>query len=195
MPIFRRRTNTAERDVEHEFEVEAIPHLDDLFRTALRLTASRTDAEDVMQDVYLQAWRSFDRYERGTNCRAWLFAILHNLLRHYRRGRSTAHRLAIADAGSVRLDSVAGEAFTPDSLSDTEVLEAVDHLPEEFREVVLLADVQDFTYKEVAEILEIPIGTVMSRLSRARRILRMRLADYAKACGVKNPRANECPDE
>jgi RNA polymerase sigma-70 factor (ECF subfamily) len=187
--LFRRKTSQA--TAEQEFHAEAVPHLNDLFRTASRLTASQKDAEDLVQDVYMQAWRSFDRYERGTNCRAWLFTIMYNKLQHYRRSRATQRIFPIADPENDLLENLAGDAVTPEHLTDAEVLEALDSIPAEFREVVLLADVQEFAYKEVAEIMDIPIGTVMSRLSRGRRMLRNRLIECARNYGVRTPRENK----
>jgi RNA polymerase sigma-70 factor, ECF subfamily len=186
-----RRTQPVTTTAEQEFEKEAMPHLDDLFRTLSRLTASQADAQDLVQEVYLQAWRSFDRYQRGTNCRAWLYSIMYNKLQHYRRSRATARVFPIADPDSDLLDNLAGDTFVPENITDTEVLEALDGIPEEFRDVVLLADVQEFAYKEIAEMMNIPIGTVMSRLSRARRMLRQRLAECAKNYGVRNTRQKE----
>jgi len=161
------------RDVKVEdFESAALPYLKELFRTAVRLTGNRTEAQDIVQNVYLQAWRSFHRFEPGTNCRAWLFKILMNEFRHHRRRMNTNRE--VEDDGTV-VGNTAWVGPVPDELTDEDVLSALDALPDEFREVILLADVEEFAYKQIAEILDIPVGTVMSRLSRGRRQLRMKL--------------------
>ena len=166
-----------------EFESEAMPHLDDLFRTAVRLVTDRSEAEDLVQEVYLQAWKSFGRYEPGTNCRAWLYKILFNKLNHHRRKHSQGRWLQ-ADDGFLA-ETVAYEPPVPSGLTDEQVVGALDGLHASFREVVLLADVEEFSYKEIAEMLEIPIGTVMSRLSRGRKQLRDALAGLAGQYGIK----------
>ena len=161
-----------------------MPHLNDLFRTALRMTGERGAAEDVIQEVYLQAWRSFDRFAAGTNCRAWLYKILFHCVSHHRRKwfrfpllKETEEFL---EANLVQPASVA------EQVTDSEILNALDEIPPEFRSVVLLVDVEEFAYKEVAGILSIPIGTVMSRLSRGRSLLRKRLVEVARSYGIGN---------
>jgi len=165
------------------FEAEAMQHINDLYRTAVRLTRDTTEADDLVQETYMQAWKSFDHYEPGTNCRAWLYKILFNKFDHHRRKKYTqAKYFQEADelvfANSVHTPSV------PEHLTDTEVIAALDKLPEHYRSVVLLADVHDFDYKEVAQILDIPIGTVMSRLNRGRTQLRKLLSEYAAERGL-----------
>ncbi|HTS30810.1 MAG TPA: sigma-70 family RNA polymerase sigma factor [Bryobacteraceae bacterium] len=168
--------------LEERFETEAMPHLKDLFRTALRMTGERGHAEDVLQEVYLQAWRSFDRFEAGTNCRAWLYKILFHCVSHQRRKWFRLPLLKdneeFLEANLVQPDSVHQE------LTDDDILLALDRIPSEFRSVVLLVDVEEFAYRQVAEILSIPIGTVMSRLSRGRGLLRKHLADVARTYGI-----------
>src|ERR1051326_2231821 len=167
---------------EERFESEAMPHLNDLFRTALRMTGERSQAEDVLQEVYLQAWRSLDRCEAGTSCRAWLYKILFHCVSHQRRKWFRFPLLReneeFLEANLVQTEPVAQE------IRDGEILAALDKIPSEFRSVVLLADVEEFAYKEVAEILSIPIGTVMSRLSRGRGLLRKQLAELARSYGI-----------
>jgi len=170
------------------FEAEAMQHINDLYRTAVRLTRDTTEADDLVQETYMQAWKSFDHYEPGTNCRAWLYKILFNKFDHHRRKKYTqAKYFQEADelvfANSVHTPSV------PEHLTDTEVIAALDKLPEHYRSVVLLADVHDFDYKEVAQILDIPIGTVMSRLNRARTQLKKSLARTAATYGIKAAQA------
>ena len=165
-----------------EFEAVALPYLNDLFRTARRLLGEQLGAEDVVQEVYLQAWKSFHRFERGTNCQAWLFTILFNTIHHYRRKWSSS----LQDEGGEGLEEkLHYTPPVPETLTDEDVLGALDRIPPDFRAVVLLADVEEFSYKEVANILRVPIGTVMSRLSRARKLLRDQLAAVAQSYGFK----------
>jgi RNA polymerase sigma-70 factor (ECF subfamily) len=162
------------------FEVEALASLDSLYRTALRLTRVPADAEDLVQDTYLKAFRAAGTFQPGTNLRAWLFTILHNTARN--RFRDRAREAVTVDSETVErasdASSVGGE--TPESLllRDTlgpELQAAVDELPDAFRQAVWLRDVEEFTYAEIAAMLEIPAGTVMSRISRGRRMLYERL--------------------
>jgi len=171
-------------DAERLFEAEALPHIDVLFRTAVRLTADRAEAEDLVQETFAQAWLSFRSYEPGTNCRAWLFKILMNKLEHQRRRRyALLKRTAETDA-ELLARTVAYVPPVGQELRDEEVLAALGRLPASFREVVLLADVEEFSYREIAEILGVPAGTVMSRLSRGRKLLREMLAGVAAVYGI-----------
>lgn len=166
----------------HRFETEAMPHLNDLFRTATRVLGERGRAEDVVQEVYLQAWKSFDRFETGTNCRAWLFKILFHCVNHHRR---KWFRFPLLKENEEFLE--ANLTYSPpvaDHLTDQEILAALERIPGDFRSVVLLVDVEEFAYKEAADILQIPIGTVMSRLSRGRKLLREQLVDVARSYGI-----------
>jgi RNA polymerase sigma-70 factor, ECF subfamily len=171
-------------DAERLFETEALPHLGVIFRTAARLTAGRAEAEDLVQDVYAQAWLSFADYRPGTNCRAWLFKILMNKLSHHRR-RKYALLKRTTDADELTFERVAYVPPVEQELKDEEVLAALDRVPERFREVVLLADVEEFSYREIAEMLGVPAGTVMSRLSRGRKFLREMLVSVAAGYGIK----------
>lgn len=157
-----------------DFEATALPHLPALHRSARRLLGDGADAEDVVQDVYLRAWRSFRSFERGTNCRAWLFRILFNCVTDRRKKRS---REMVADDSEEILERQAATAPQWDRLTDAEILAALDALPDGMREVVVLADVEELSYKEIASVLEIRLGTVMSRLSRGRALLRTRLTE------------------
>ena len=157
-----------------EFEAVALPHLNALFRMAANLLGNRTKAEDVLQDVYLRVWKCFDRFEPDTDCRAWLFTILWNSVRNYRRKR---FRFRMISVGEEFFDQqVAAVPSTPETLTDQQVLSAVGSIPPYFRAVVLLADIEEFSYKEISTILNLPVATVMSRLSRGRALLRIRLA-------------------
>ncbi|MEZ5429384.1 MAG: sigma-70 family RNA polymerase sigma factor [Pyrinomonadaceae bacterium] len=169
------------------FEAEAMDFLNDIYRTALRLTKNQTDAEDLVQETFMQAWRSFEHYEPGTNCRAWLYKILFNKYDHHRRKIYTRSKY-MREADDFIFLNADYEAPVPEHLTDQEVIAALDKLPDHYRSVVLLADVHEFDYKEVAGILEIPIGTVMSRLSRARAQLRKSLARVAGEYGIKTAR-------
>ncbi len=169
------------------FEVEAMQHIDGLFRTAKRLTMNQVDAEDLIQETFMQAWKSFDRYELGTNCRAWLYKILFNKFDHHRRKKYTQAKY-IQEADDLVFLNAAYNTPIPETLTDSQVIAALDKLPEHYRSVVLLADVHEFDYKEVAEVLEIPIGTVMSRLSRARTQLKKTLANVAQEYGIGQAR-------
>jgi len=164
------------------FEAEALASLDSLYRAALRLTRVPADAEDLVQDTYLKAFRAAGRFEPGTNLRAWLFTILHNTALN--RARDRARDAVAVDSEIVDRaadtaapgGSSAGAAETPESLLIRETLApelqaAIDALPESFREAVWLRDVEEFSYAEIAAMLSIPIGTVMSRISRGRHLL------------------------
>lgn len=167
------------------FEAEAMRHIDDLYRTAVRLTRNTTDADDLVQETYMQSWKSFESYELGTNCRAWLYKILFNKFDHYRRKKYTQAKYfqevdELVFAKSIHKPSV------PEHLTDREIITALDRLPEHYRSVVLLADVHEFDYKEVAQIMDIPIGTVMSRLNRARTQLKRSLSRIAADYGIRS---------
>ena len=170
------------RSAAERFETEAMPHLSDIFRTAARILADTARAEDVAQEVYLQAWKSFHRFEPGTNCRAWLFKILFHCVNHHRR-RWFRFPLLKETEEFLEANLTAAEPV-PEKLTDREILAALDRIPSDFRAVVLLVDVEEFAYKEAAEILSIPIGTVMSRLSRGRKLLKDQLSDVALSYGI-----------
>ena len=170
----------------HAFETVALPHLNDLFRTATRLLGSQTEAEDIVQETYLSAWKSFSRFEPGTDCRAWLFTIMFNAIRQHRR--KWFDRKVSRDTDEVLDEALAYTPPVPEELTDEQVLFALDAIPEQFRAVLLLADVQEFSYKEVSEILKVPVGTVMSRLSRGRGLLRAALGDLAHSYGINMSR-------
>jgi len=165
-----------------DFETVALPHLNDLYRTAVHLVRDRTEAHDLVQEAYLKAWKAFHRFEPGTNCRAWLFKILLNEVRHYRRRWFNTR--TVPEGEQSFEETLVFEPPVAENIQDEDVLAALDEMPREFREVVLLADVQEFAYKEIADMLGVPVGTVMSRLSRGRKQLRLKLGDYAAANGA-----------
>ena len=156
------------------FEGEVLPHADRLFRLAMWFVRNRADAEDVVQDTMIQALKSFHRFQPGTNCRAWLSTILRRIVSNRRR---SALRSIVVDDPDDRIEqTVPFVPPMPQVLTDELVLGALHQLPIPFQEVILLCDVEEFSYKEAAEALEIPIGTVMSRLHRGRARLRAELA-------------------
>lgn len=173
-----------------DFETAALPHLNDLYRTALRVISNASEAEDLVQETYLQGWKSFERFEPGTNCRAWLFKILFHVIHHHRRKNFRISYLG--EDETILENTLVYEAPIPQHLSDEEVLLALQKIPQHYREVVLLADVEEFSYKEVAETLNIPVGTVMSRLNRGRSQLRVHLAGVAHEYGIQ-PQADVVP--
>jgi RNA polymerase sigma-70 factor, ECF subfamily len=175
-----------------DFEAAAMPHLADLYRTAKFLAHDSSEAEDLVQETYLEGWKSFHRFEPGTNCRAWLFTILFRRLHHFRRRQLKDSRMEAFESPA-DADSVMAAPPVPQEIRDEDILMALEKLPAEFREVVLLADVQEFSYKETAEALKIPLGTVMSRLSRGRKLLRLELAEVARLYGIgaREPKGGE----
>ncbi len=158
-----------------DFAQAALSHLDSLYGTALRLTRRTQDAEDLVQDTYLKAFRSSDQFEPGTNLKAWLFTILHNTHRNMRRhdGRSPidVDSEAVDRAGdTAALDRTPEQLLTRATL-DADLQQALDDLPDAFRQAVWLRDVEELSYADIARVLDVPIGTVMSRISRGRRAL------------------------
>jgi RNA polymerase sigma-70 factor, ECF subfamily len=154
------------------FEAEALVHLDELFRVARRVMGESTAAEDVVQETYLRAWQSFDRFEAGTNCRAWLYKILFRAIGARRR---ELHReLAMFDDRLV--DDHIRRAAPSTAIDAHQIRQAFDDLPLAFSTVIQLVDVEGLTYREAADVLDLPVGTVMSRLHRGRRHLRGRLS-------------------
>jgi RNA polymerase sigma-70 factor, ECF subfamily len=163
------------------FEAEALPHVDRLFRLALWFERNRAEAEDLVQETMMQALRSFHRFQPGTNCRAWLTTILQNLRNNRRRARG---RSPLVDDPDDRIaETIPFEPPVPQQLTDEDVLNALGRIPVRFQEVIVLCDVEELTYKEIADALAIPLGTVMSRLHRGRALLRSELGASIVARG------------
>ena len=181
-------------DNKAEFEELALQHLDPMYSAALRLTKNERDAEDLVQDTFLRAYRFFDKFERGTNIKAWLFKILTNtFINRYRRRvkeravvegseRDTVHEHFVSRNATEYAANP--EQYFFDRLLSDDILGAIDTLPIDFRLVVILADLQEFSYKEIAEVLGCPVGTVMSRLYRGRKLLQKMLRRYASDTGL-----------
>jgi RNA polymerase sigma-70 factor (ECF subfamily) len=180
-----------------QFQKEAFPFMEEILASALRMTRQRENAEDLLSEVYSRAWKSYGQFQPGTNMRAWLYKILTNtFINHYRHNQREPGMVHLdkPDAGdddghSSLYDRLADTAAKPDQILanrflDRDIQKAIDSLPEEFRMVVVLCDVQNFAYQEAADILDIPIGTVRSRLFRGRRLLQKILWDQAVATGV-----------
>ena len=174
-----------------EFEREAVPHMDLLYNYALRLTGDPDDANDVLQETYMKAYRFWDKYEQGTNIRAWLFRIMKNsFINRYRRKTKSPDTVDYEEIQNF-YHVIKDESADPNDLQkkifggllDDDVTRALESLPEDFRTVVILCDIEGLPYEEIAEFVNCPIGTVRSRLHRGRRMLRTKLFEYAKQHG------------
>lgn len=193
------------QDDEKRFQEEALPLLDSLYGAALRMTRNPADAEDLVQETMLRAYRSFDRFEAGTNLKAWLFRIMTNaFINTYRKKQREPRKVPQDDVEEFDLyqqlkDHDPQFAITPetivlDSLVDSDITDAIDELPEQFRLAVVLSDLEGFSYAEMAEIMDVPMGTVMSRLHRGRKALQKRLWEVARDRGiVKGPKGDAPP--
>lgn len=173
------------------FEQEALPHMNALYSFAVRLCRDRDDASDLLQETFLKGYRFFDKFESGTNCKAWLFRILKNTyINQYRKDKKEPDTIEY-DTIEEFYDLIRSESSEStdlqkrifDNLLDDEISIALDSLPESFRTAIILCDLEGMTYEEISEILECPIGTVRSRLHRARNILASKLIKYAKNRG------------
>lgn len=179
------------RDRHEGFQREALPHLDALYNFALRMTSDPDDADDLVQETFLKAYRFFDKFEKGTNCKAWLFRIMKNsFINIYRKSSKEPDKVDydvveefyhVIRAESTDSNDLQEKLFS--NVLDDDVTRALESLPEEFRTVVILCDIEGFTYEEIADFVECPIGTVRSRLHRGRKMLRTKLLDYARQHG------------
>lgn len=182
---------TDEQQKQKAFNDEMLPHLDALYNFALRLTYDSTDAEDLVQESLVKAYRFFHSYEKGTNARAWLFRILRNsFINNYRKQSRQPQQIDYDEVSSFYETIRSEQTDTTDledkmyrDMMDDEVSKALGRLPEDFRTVVMLCDVEDFTYEEIANMLDVPIGTIRSRLHRGRNLLRHQIARYARNKG------------
>jgi RNA polymerase sigma-70 factor, ECF subfamily len=188
-----RALNSQVDNREAEFENEALPHLDALHRAAVCMTRNKQDAEDLVQETYLRAYRAFNTFNRGTNCRAWLFKILTNSnINRVRRASSTHEKLNFESVkGFMPATDESREAPSSeeigslDEVVDEQVKQALEQVPDNFRRPLVLSAVEGLHYNEIARILDCPIGTVMSRIYRGRQLLRKKLKDYAHTQGYR----------
>lgn len=160
------------------FESEALPLMPDIFRVAFWLARNREEAEDLTQETFAQALKSFHRYTPETNCRAWLVTILYRV--NGKRRLKLGQLKLVEDADEQIAQTVAFEPSIPQSLTDEDIIHALGRVPAKFAQVLLLTDVEEFTYKETAAMLHVPIGTIMSRVHRGRRLLRQELSGYSR---------------
>jgi RNA polymerase sigma-70 factor, ECF subfamily len=196
MSLFQRRASRS------DFEREAMPHLPALYGAALRLARSEGDAEDLVQETMLRAYRFFDTFEAGTNCKAWLFRILTNVFRNrYREKEREQEILGEAESSEANLGQFIAEGPRDSETAllgrmvSADVEQALAAIPAEFRLAVVLADLEDFSYREIAEIMDCPAGTVMSRLYRGRKMLQKLLHGYAIEQGIVKPGAGPQADQ
>ena len=174
-----------------DFDKEIIPHMDALYNFALRLTTDPNDAEDLVQDTIVKAYRFFSSYEKGTNAKAWMFRILKNsFINNYRKTSKKPSQVDYDEVSSYYESIRAERTETSDleslmfrEMMDDDLSIALKRLPEDFRTVVLLCDVEGYTYEEIANMLDVPIGTIRSRLHRGRNLLKTELLEYAKKRG------------
>lgn len=170
------------------FEKEALPHMDALLRTALRMTKNEADAEDLVQETFVKAYRFWDKFEQGSNCRAWLFKIMTNIFINDYRSKSRAPQAVDVDdiddnylyrhlTNSDHEENPEGQFFA--KIFDDDVKKAIEELPDDFRMVVVLSFLEGFSYQEIADIADLQLGTVKSRLHRGRKLLQKQLYDYA----------------
>lgn len=192
IPVFTAVLSRTTRKKHNEFEQEALPHMDVLYNFALRTTGNEADARDLLQETYLKAYRFWEKYEKGTNIRAWLFRIMKNsYINRYRKETKEPDTVDYDEIenfyNSIRAESTDTNDLEKKlfgNLLGDEVAKALESLPEDFRTVVILCDIEGLTYEEIAEFVECPIGTVRSRLHRGRKLLQATLYEYAKSQGI-----------
>lgn len=185
------RIDDATKQLYEDFQREAIPHMAAVYNYALKITGDEDDANDLVQETYLKAFRFFDKFEKGTNCKAWLFRILKNsYINDYRKNVKEPDKVDYEDVqnfyeniqpNEINTNHYEQDAFS--NLLDDEITKVMSTLPEDFRTVIILSDIEGFTYEEIADFVDIPVGTVRSRLHRARKMLYSLLYDYAKDKG------------
>jgi len=181
----------SQNELHKEFEREALPHMDALYNFALRMTGDGDDANDLVQDTFLKAFRFFDKFEKGTNCKAWLFRIMKNtFINTYRKKTKEPDKVDYEDvenfyenAKPSSTDSAHLEKEIYDNLLDDDISSAIASLPDDFKTVIILSDIEGFTYDEIADFIDCPVGTVRSRLHRARKMLFAKLHKYAQDKG------------
>ncbi len=181
-------------ELRERFEREALPFMDQLYAAAMRMTRNPQDAGDLVQETFVKAFQAFEQFEPGTNLKAWLYRIQTNtFINSYRKRQRDPYQGSIDELEEWQLGgaesatathSRSAEAEAIDHLPDSDVKEALQSIPEDFRMAVYLADVEGFAYQEIADIMKTPVGTVMSRLHRGRKLLRERLRDYAIGRGI-----------
>lgn len=191
--------STEAEDARERFEEQALPYLDQLYAAALRMTKNPADAQDLVQDTFTRAYGSFGTFQQGTNLKAWLYRILTNsYINSYRKRQREPHLGAIDELEDWQLGGAesttatsarSAEAEALDRMPASVIKDALMQVPEDFRMAVYFADVEGFSYQEIADIMGTPVGTVMSRLHRGRRLLRGLLADYAREQGIDVERA------
>jgi RNA polymerase sigma-70 factor (ECF subfamily) len=186
-----------------DFHEEALPHMDAVYRFALRLSGSPDQAEDLVQDTFLRAFKAWDQYTPGTQCKSWLFTICRNLfLRQRERGQRHEEIVAenvdrssgpfdVVNPVWVRAVEADPEGGFFDAIVDDEVLKHIQDLPEDYRTAVVLSDLEGLSYQEIADMTEVPVGTVKSRLFRGRRVLQQALFEYAVSMGYLKPKPGE----
>jgi RNA polymerase sigma-70 factor, ECF subfamily len=181
----------SQSELHKEFEKEAIPHMDALYNFALRMTGDSDDANDLVQDTFLKAFRFFDKFEKGTNSKAWLFRIMKNtFINTYRKQIKEPDKVDYEEVENFyenvkpsSTDSAHLEKEIYDNLLDDEISTAIASLPDDFKTVIILSDIEGFTYDEIADFVDCPVGTVRSRLHRARKMLFAKLYKYANEKG------------
>ncbi|HMR55757.1 MAG TPA: sigma-70 family RNA polymerase sigma factor [Cyclobacteriaceae bacterium] len=188
------RQNYSDKEKNEIFDSEFMPHINSMYNFGFRLTLDRDDAKDLVQDTYLKAYRFIESFQRGTNAKAWLFRILKNsFINDYRKKTKEPSKVDYQEVETYYNSEDVNRQITPDlrveSLKDMigdEISNALNSLDVDFRTVIILCDLEGFKYEEMAKILDIPIGTVRSRLHRARNLLKEKLSEYAKSMGYKN---------
>lgn len=193
IPVFLAATAPrSTRRKQEDFQNEALPHSDILYNYALRTTGNQDDARDLLQETFLKAYRFWDKYEKGTNIRAWLFRIMKNsYINRYRKESKEPDKVDYGDVENF-YNSIRAEYKDTNDLQEKlfgnllgdEVAKALESIPEDFRTVVILCDIEGLTYEEIAEFIDRPIGTVRSRLHRGRKLLQAQLFEYAKKQGI-----------